>query len=234
VILGGVSIVGPAPALSPDGVWMAFTARPEDAAGSDVYAWRPGLAAPRRLTADGRSVFGGWAGRLLLVSAIVAGDDREGEPTAAGTDTRTILVDPATGGSVGEAIADAWQPSLDPLARFVVFWEGTVDRASDGRSWQPDHGRLVLATFGLAPAPSSVDRHRHGGGRPTTVTPIVSHRTTLAEGGVSAWSIAWDAAGSTARVWITDHQGLSRLVTVVPADLAAAFRSLPVQTRLRR
>jgi hypothetical protein len=215
---------------------MAYTARSAtERGGSDVHAWRPGLPAPIRLTVDGRSVLGGWAGRLVAVSAIVRGDGPSGDAPVTAAATRTTLIDPATGIVVGDAIADAWRPSIDPLGRFAIFWEGSVHSTPDGGPWRPSRGRLVLAGFGLEPDPSPADRHRRGQ-RPTAVTPVVTDRTPLTDGtGAPAmWSVAWDAAGSTARVWITDDAGLSRLVTVVPAELSGAFRSLPIQHRFRR
>ncbi len=70
-IASGVIVVGDA-AYSPDGQWLAFSARPEDgSAGPDLYLWRVGdpLAIP--VTTDHRTFFAGWLGNLVLANSVV-------------------------------------------------------------------------------------------------------------------------------------------------------------------
>lgn len=149
-IASGVTVVG-APVYSPDGTRVAFSAMPSDrSAGPDVYVWAVGQATTAQaVTFDHDSWISGWTAGGILVSRVVSGMPA------------TFLLDPATG-DLGEAVADgAWLPTLSADGTHAVWWAGTVRRAADGVSWEPDTGNLVMgawaaggdATQALAAAP---------------------------------------------------------------------------------
>ncbi len=113
-ILENVFLVGAAPAYSPDGQWLAFSARPASGdRGPDLYAWRVGDERARRLTNDGASVFSGWLGERILASSVelirsVPATPRTEEPrqpdaTAQPRATGTGSAAPSKSGDPGEA-----------------------------------------------------------------------------------------------------------------------------------
>lgn len=68
-IAEGVILVGAPPAYSPDGQWVAFSARPADGShGPDIYAWHVGDLRARILTNDHSSVFSGWVHDSIVAS----------------------------------------------------------------------------------------------------------------------------------------------------------------------
>ena len=213
---------------------MAFSARPShDGAGSDVYAWRPGLESVRTLTSDHRSVFAGWVGGLALASGIVVRDGQasDGEPTDLAV--RSILIDPETGRSIGDPIADAWRPSVDPDGGYIVFWEGSVAPDPDTAGWRPAEGRLVIARFRLDPV-VLVPGIPVSPGRLPAVVPVVTSPVPLADTGVAGWDVLWDGAAGQASVWIVDEDGSSRLVSYALADVPSPDTRDPDIARMRR
>ncbi|HSW42165.1 MAG TPA: hypothetical protein VLM76_06620 [Patescibacteria group bacterium] len=75
-IAEGVILVGAPPAYSPDGQWVAFSARPADGSrGPDIYAWHVGELRARILTNDHASVFSGWVHDAIVASTARAVED---------------------------------------------------------------------------------------------------------------------------------------------------------------
>jgi hypothetical protein len=71
-VIENVTFVGASPAYSPDGQWVAFSARPSDGAlGPDIYAWHVGDRTARPLTTDHASVFSAWTGDQILGSVVL-------------------------------------------------------------------------------------------------------------------------------------------------------------------
>jgi len=88
-IVEGAVLVGPPPAYSPDGQWVAFSARPLDGSrGPDIYVWHVGDALARPLTSDHASVFSAWDLDEILGSAVVPG-------LSPALDARAITIEPA-------------------------------------------------------------------------------------------------------------------------------------------
>ena len=119
-IIRGVVVVGDA-AYSPDGTWLAFSARPADgSAGPDIYVWRMGDPTARPLTSDHRSVFSAWIGDSILgsrpapspvglVPSLAPGETAGPTPTP--TRTPTPMPTPTAVPSTLDAAG-----SFDPLA----------------------------------------------------------------------------------------------------------------------
>ena len=71
-VIENVAFVGGSPAYSPDGQWVAFSARPSDGAlGPDIYVWHVGDRTARPLTTDHSSVFSAWDGNQILGSVVL-------------------------------------------------------------------------------------------------------------------------------------------------------------------
>jgi len=169
-IASGVTLVGDTAAYSPDGQWFAFSAVPADSShGPDIYLWHVGDAEALPVTGDHRSVFAQWLGGQLLGSRVVDADatpDGSAPPSAgpsapsagpsdapsdAPEDLTAVVfvVDPVT--SIETVFLDVplWRPTVDPSARWAVFWEGTIEAAASGMTWLPGVGRLVLAGWSI-------------------------------------------------------------------------------------
>ena len=155
-IASDVIVVGESEAYSPDGAWFAFSARPADGTqGPDIYLWRPGNAKATAITTDHRSMFSGWLGTRILGSRGVAtAEARTLVPQA-------FLIEPATRVELALANSRIWRPSVDPLRRVAVYWDGSLQLDATGTELRPADGRLVLGgwTGALAsaatPAPSA-------------------------------------------------------------------------------
>jgi hypothetical protein len=69
-IASGVTVVGEL-AYSPDGTWLAFSARPsDDTAGPDLYLWHVSWPSAQRVTDDGLTYFSSWLGGAILASRV--------------------------------------------------------------------------------------------------------------------------------------------------------------------
>jgi len=190
-IASGVTVVGQSAAFSPDGEWFAFTARPADgSAGPDIYVWRVGDAAARRLTSDGRSVFGSWDGARLVGSHLVK-DEGTGELVA-----QSFIADPGDGDVQGEPIA-LWRPVVDPSGSYAVAWSGSVVADSTGTILAPGKGELVLTSW-KPDADSAATRSRLPGAGDEAVTDF---------------DVRWDESGSWLAVWVagTSDPSIGRL-----------------------
>lgn len=137
-IASDVIVVGESEAYSPDGAWFAFSARPADRShGPDIYLWRPGDAKATAITTDHRSMFSGWLGTRILGSrGVETPDPRKLAPQA-------FLIDPATRLETA-LLARIWRPSVDPLHRVAVYWDGSLDLDGTGTELRPGDGDLVL------------------------------------------------------------------------------------------
>ncbi|HEU0237339.1 MAG TPA: hypothetical protein VFR14_12945 [Candidatus Limnocylindrales bacterium] len=153
--------------------------------GPDIYVWHVGDAEARPVTSDHRSVFAQWLGGQLLGSRVVEADATDvGATPSPGASARpsappspssapssgasagpsdapddltavVFVVDPVT--SIETVFLDVplWRPTVDPSARWAVFWEGTIEADPAGTTWLPGVGRLVLAgwTIGIPEPP---------------------------------------------------------------------------------
>jgi hypothetical protein len=185
--------MGAAAAYSPDGAWVAFSARPADGSGGpDVYAWRVGARRATALTDDGVSQFAGWNGDRLVISRVVV----EGKPATADSPAAQVvpesrLVDPATG-NTRTLGGQAWRPVVDPTHEHVAFWRGTFAWSPGDRAWMPHRGRLVIGNWAAL---------RDGSGDTATDVPWSG---TIADS--ADWSVRWNSSGERLAVWIADGQ----------------------------
>lgn len=174
-IISNVTVVGDV-AYSPDGAWVAFSARPFDgSAGPDIYAWHAGDKAARALTSDHGSVFSGWLGGQILgsrertIPSSVAGGADQHLPSS-------FMIDPASAVDQPLDGFDGWRPVVDPSGRWFVAWIGSLRFDPAAMSWLPDQGELVLAVWppagtdgGTAPGqavPSAGPSSAPGSGQP--------------------------------------------------------------------
>jgi hypothetical protein len=176
-IISGIVVVGGDAAYSPDGAWLAFSARSATGTdGPDVYVWHVGDLAARPLTTDHATIFSSWIGGEILASrALVVQSVGSPSPTPEtfipSTDSpspspemvipSSFAIDPTNGlerpldGFVG------WRPVVDPTGRWVAYWAGSLRFDPTASAWVPDEGRLVVDAWhstidnGAAAAPST-------------------------------------------------------------------------------
>lgn len=169
-IVSGVVVVGDA-AYSPDGQWLAFSARPADgSAGPDLYLWHVGDDLAMPATTDHRTFFAGWLGTKVLANVVLAAPEgtpspaESGSPSAAPTAAASpdpsaspvatdppveehpvaFTLDPSTGERAVVAQQDMWLPVVDPTGRSVVYWAGTLIPDGTGTGWALGTGNLVI------------------------------------------------------------------------------------------
>lgn len=79
-IVAGVVVVGDT-IYSPDGLWLAFSARPADgSAGPDLYVWHVGDDQATQVSTNHRTFFAGWLGDQVLANVVLAMDYPAGHP----------------------------------------------------------------------------------------------------------------------------------------------------------
>lgn len=200
-IAEAVVLVGASPAYSPDGKWVAFSARPADGShGPDLYAWRVNQQKAKVLTDDHGSVFSGWVDDRILASAARVAGTPETERSSAvpGSDAdpatvvaHSFLVDPA-GAKVTEIARDGiWRPVVDPTNRLVVFWTGSLVWSATDRAWMPAAGRLAAADW-----QALLDRGAELDERALPAAVVGPE--------VADWEVRFDPAGRRLGVWVAD------------------------------
>src|SRR5262249_29285682 len=118
-VLDDVRVTGAAPAWSPDGQLLAFSAMPTDRSrGPDLYVWRSGESRARRLTDDHHSWFASWSGARIVASRTLQRSD--------GVTARTIVIDPANGRERAVSLDGAWLPVIAPGGGFALSWRGVL------------------------------------------------------------------------------------------------------------
>ena len=197
-----VIIVGALPAYSPDGKWVAFSARPADGShGPDVYSWRVGDRRAHVLTDDHGSVFAGWSDGLILASSARVADASGAKATAlpaADTDPTTVVarsftLDPARK-TVTEIARDGiWLPVVDSTGRVVVYWAGSLGWNGTARTWLPVAGRLLVADWRRVLDPA----------RDVAARTLPAAATAL---GIAEFEARFDPAGRRLAVWTGDPQ----------------------------
>ena len=140
-ILQDVIPTGAAPAWSPDGTTLAFSAMPADGSmGPDIYIWHPGDEWAIPITTDHASSFASWAGSRIVGSTYTI---EPGNPAALVPES--FVLDPLTGDRRTLAGTGLWLPSVDPTAQYAVGWSGTLRLV--GQVPAPDQGQLVFAQW---------------------------------------------------------------------------------------
>lgn len=209
-IISNVVVVGDA-AYSPDGAWLAFSARAATGQdGPDIYVWHVGDRSAHTLTTDHRSAFASWLGDRILGnrSAQVVFDAATAVPNAFVPVSFTI--DPLTGAEHGLPGFHGWRPTVDPSGRWVIYWTGSLAFDAAARTALPDRGWLEIASWSEdAAAAGSLPP-----GSPARLLPSAGDA-------VHDWDVRWDPSGKYAGVWIGDGagNGLGRisLVAIDPA-----------------
>jgi hypothetical protein len=231
-VLDGVRVTGAAPAWSPDGGLLAFSAMPMDRSrGPDLYVWRAGEHRARKLTNDHRTWFASWSRSRIVVSRTAPSTDRVG--------VRTVLIDPATRRERNVRLDDAWLPVVDPGGRFALAWRGTlggdlqqprprigsvylVDWASidPSQAGRTGSARLAGESDRAAP-PRGGARTRTGGARSDTRSQDSGAGQPRAEGWLEAveperdarlhplldWEVRWADDGRSFGYWVADAPG---------------------------
>lgn len=212
-IAEGVVLVGAPPAYSPDGKWVAFSARPRSGAqGPDVYTWRVGERRARAITDDHGSVFAGWLGDDVLASTARLAETPEVDPGAevpgpdadpAAVAARSFTIHPSGRDQSMIPREGIWRPVVDPTDRLVVFWTGTLGWSREARTWLPAEGMLVAADWRAVLDPAA-DLERD---------PLPA---TSAEVDSTRFEVRFDPAGRRLGVWVADPQapGTGRLALI--------------------
>ncbi len=219
-IAEGVVLVGAPPAYSPDGKWVAFSARPRRGTdGPDVYTWRVGERRARAITTDHGSVFAGWIDDVILASTTRFTDTPETDPgdvvpprdaDPATVAARSFTIHPSGRDATMIAREGIWRPVVDPTDRVVVYWTGTFEWNREARAWLPATGRLVTAAWRAVLDPSA------------ELEPDTLPRTSA---GVDAttFEVRFDPAGRRLGVWVADPDaaGTGRLALVAVSPSGA-------------
>jgi hypothetical protein len=205
-IAHGVALVGQTAAYSDSRSWFAFTARPIDgSAGPDIYVWRVGENAARKVTDDGHSVFGSWVGDTVVASRAV---DGAGKGTA-GLKAEAFLLNASTAAQTAlPQTGSAWRPVVDPSGRRAVYWAGTL-RGVAGPGFAPEGGRLVLGDWGIEAPSASASPATTASAEPTplaTDQASARHEATIGAGQIDDWDARWGESGTHLAVWIADHE----------------------------
>lgn len=181
-IASDIEVVGESAAFSGDGTWFAFTAQPIGGSGGpDVYVWRVGDEAARRLTSDGVSQFASWRGNEVVASrAGTVGAGSRANP-------QSVFIDPATGDE--RPAGAAWRPVFDPRGQRAVAWIGTVTADAAGTPAVPAAGRLELRSWVGDAGMRDTDGQ-------------VVHEASGAD-----FDVRWDGTGEWFAVWIADPSG---------------------------
>jgi hypothetical protein len=246
-IAEGVTVIGET-AYSPDGSWLAFSARPIDSStGPDLYLWKVGDAKAHPVTSDHATFFSGWFRDRILASRVVTAPSAAAPLASAPTvavesHPVSFLLDPATSVSHDLATPDVWLPSVDPSGRFATYWLGTVVPDAAGTGWVPATGRLVLDGWNAplepgasaSPAASASPGDSAGTSVGPAGTPV-----DLVDGPISAFDARFDPTGIRLAVWLADASdptvGTLQLVVLDRAHgrIAQNLKPLPSVSALR-
>jgi hypothetical protein len=184
-ILDGYEIVGRDPEFSPDGAWMAFSARPADhSSGPDLFLWRSGGERAQAVTSSHAALFSGWRGRQILVTVLAtvppipvespsaAAETPTTEPTSepAAPDAEAALRDSTTPPVAISYLFDPESetaqriertmalPVADPAGVYLVYWSGALHLDTASGMWEPGLGDLYFDSWAnLKLAPASLD-----------------------------------------------------------------------------
>jgi hypothetical protein len=212
-----VVLVGSSPAYSPDGLWVAFSARPADGShGPDIYAWRVGEPRAVALTYDHGSVFSGWVDGEIGASSARLAATPEGESPAsvpppdadpASVVARSYLLDPAVGTVTEIPRQGVWRPVVDATNRVVVYWTGSLAWSDEQRAWIPADGGLVAADWMTLLDPTRDPAYE--------LLPSPDPEVSVAD-----WEVRFDPAGRRLGVWVADsaEAGAGRLSLVNVED----------------
>jgi hypothetical protein len=123
--------------------------------------------------------------------------------------TSSFLIDPATR-AITMLPVPAWRPIVDPLGRWVVYWQGTIATDAVGERWVMGTGQLMLGSWASLA----------GAGTATSPVPVALSPDIGPIDGAD-WDARWDDTGEHLAIWIGDRHdpkiGHLNLVTIDPA-----------------
>lgn len=219
-ILDGYEIVGSDPLFSPDGSWVAFSARPSDrSSGPDVFVWRAGMERAKAITTAHADLFSGWLGQRVLLSEF----HDSGQ-------VASYVFDPQT--SMWQHIARPMLlPVADPLGHYVVYWAGSVRYNANTGLWELVSGHLYFdAWANIDLEPPSPDGTTPSPAPTPTASPSdipAETPTAVAEETPSSSIPASPEATETGADATTDNATASPLATPTPTP---GPQLLPVST----
>lgn len=245
-IAEGVVLVGAPAAYSPDGHWVAFSARPQDGhQGPDLYLWAVGDATARVVTTNHATVFSGWLDDQILLSVpVVAAPSASSSPSGGGSPSASPAVSAGASSSASAAASQVASLDVSPSAspapssadrgssRFAAGTMGAAPAAAAGRTSAPSVNPSPSASAGSAgdqvvPAPATAD--------PATVTGrsfLVDPATGSVQpvGPIGMWRPVVDPTKRTVVYW-TGHFAWSRAQSAWVPDagtlVAAGWRTAP-------
>ncbi len=216
-IAEGVVLVGAPAAYSPDGQWVAFSARPQDGhQGPDLYLWAVGDATARVLTANHATVFSGWLNGGILVSVpIVAAPSPSSSPSAdasssaspAASAGASSAVSPSASASAAPSPSTAGRESSPPLAAAMDAAAAAVAGRTPAPSVNPSTASAGSAGDAIVPAPPTADPSSVTG-RSFLIDPTTGSIEPL--GPVGMWRPVVDPTDRTVVYW-TGHFAWSRV-----------------------
>jgi hypothetical protein len=148
----------------------------------------------------------------------------------------SFMLDPATLARVDFPAGDVWLPVVDPTARKVAYWSGTLV-GTDGLSWRLGEGELVLdgwsegtAVPGASESAAAPGVETPAGETPAGGTPAASaglplgpvgSRVELVDGPIAAFRARFDPEGNRLGVWVAEDPtatvGRLHLLVIDPA-----------------
>jgi len=164
-ILDDVQSAGAAPAWSPNGEMLAFSAMPDDgSAGPDVYVWSPGDDKAQAITTDHASYFASWSGNRIVISRV-------------GSNGRVhnSVIDPRTLEERAVSAPGLWLPTVNDERTEAIGWFGQLD--TTGILATPQQGQLYVMDwasvdpFGAAAPPEDQASTDQPAGPTDTATP---------------------------------------------------------------
>lgn len=201
-ILEDVESAGAAPAWSPSGEVLAFSAMPADGShGPDVYVWAPGDERALPITSDHGSYFASWSGDQIVVSRITT--------LAELAAVLTVVVDPSTHEERIVARSALWLPVVNPARSQAVAWRGELDPGSvpaqphTGMLYMIDWSRLDPFAAALDASPSAAPTD----GQPADTDVALDLGRDPLTAPVVDWQVRWSTDGQVLGVWIADTAG---------------------------
>ncbi|MFI5259873.1 MAG: hypothetical protein ACHQ01_09745 [Candidatus Limnocylindrales bacterium] len=229
-ILSGYQVVGRDPEFSPDGTYVAFSARPVDhSTGPDVFIWQIGQDRAQAVTFRHGDLFAGWFGQKVLISEIAPVQTSGGAVASAPDGTNSVgstsyVFDPSTGKAL-EIARSMLLPTVDPTGQFLVYWSGSVEFDPVSGLWQPGKGDLYFdawsdltltpASLATLPAPTPTPSPVATATPGTTTAPTLSPSPVPATTDEASPSLEPSAVASATTAAPT------------PAPSASAVQALP-------
>jgi hypothetical protein len=118
----------------------------------------------------------------------------------------SFLIDPKTRARTTLPVP-VWRPIVDPLGRWVVYWQGTIATDAIGERWVMGTGQLMLGSWASL------------AGAPTAASPVpLALSPDIGPIDGADWDARWDDTGEHLAVWVGDRSdpsiGHLNLITI--------------------